>query len=442
MEWYWWFLELSANLVEASMIVLFIQQFSEPRYKRNIWPFSISVIAIFGMMTALNFTYKSSWAFVIISSLVLGVATAFLAYRGSVISRFLLPVIITASILVMDVLSLGILQLVFREAYIVFVETTPMRMLGIIISKVLLISSVYYAGRLAPKAKVSSMPLGYGLCLLLVPAISIICIIALGQYMMKPSIVDLSPIWFALSASGMLFLNLLIIYLFQAIVTYSQSQNRLQLMVQQSDMLNKHLRETNALQDETHKIWHDMKNHFTVIQWMVKQKSYDKLENYMDTLNETVASAMPKYQTGNHVLDALLNTKSMEAKKNGIEFIVNASVPQVLSIDDLDLNIVISNALDNAIEACWKLPESRERYVGIDATIKNDHLFLTVKNPFTGEIRFSGGKPASTKADAGRHGIGVGNMMRAVEKYDGHIHTDYHDGLFVLTATMHCTYSM
>jgi two-component system sensor histidine kinase AgrC len=439
MAWYWWVLELSANLVEAGLLVFFIQQFSEARYKDNTYPYCISTIIVFGIITVANrlqLLATEIFPFFI----AVGVAVGFLAYKGSVVSRILLPIITTAFLIVTEVIAMGILKLVFQTHYAEYVEISSVRMVGILMSKVFLAALVYIAGRFSKKENVK-IPLVFGLCLLLVPAISIVCMITIVRYTVYGGEEQINPLWFAFSALGLLLLNLLIVYLFRAIMNYSRNQNRLQLMVQQEEMLNRHLNETNALQEETQKIWHDMKNHFTVIQWMVKQRSYDKLENYMQTLNDAVVSSMPKYQTGNHILDALLNAKAAEAKNGGIEFIVNAAVPPRLSIDDLDLNIVISNALDNAIEACRKLPEDKEKSIFIDAMIKNDHLFLTVKNPYAGELRINGNRLETTKADAGRHGIGMGNMMRAVEKYDGHILTDYKDNLFTLSATMYCKFN-
>jgi two-component system sensor histidine kinase AgrC len=434
-EWYWWLLEGSADIVEAAMLVIFIRQFSEPRFK-SAWPAVISAFFIFVFLLIGNYKNMQMGPKIIVY-FIFFIAIECALYRGSLVSRGLLPVIFMALVLVSEVLAMGVLQLAFNEAKINFFDQTQYRMLAIIISKVLLIIFVYFACRVSRKVNYR-IPVGYSLSLLFVPVISIVCMIAIGQFVFHFSDVRPSPLWFVFSAFGLLVLNLLVLYVFEAFMSYSRDQNRLQLMVQQAEMLNSHLRETNALQEETHKIWHDMKNHFTVIQWMVKSRNYDKLEAYMQTLNDTVAATMPKYQTGNPVIDALLNAKAVEAKKCGVDLLVNAAVPAKLSVEDMDLNIVLSNALDNAIEACKKLEEGKDRFVNVDAVIRNDHLVLTVKNPFSGELRVSGDMLQSTKKEAGRHGIGLGNMKRAVEKYDGHILTNHEDNLFILSAIMHC----
>lgn len=435
-EWYWWLLEGSADIVEAALLVVFIRQFSEPRFKR-VWPDVLSVLFVLSFLLFSNYIGITLGPRVAVY-FVFFVAIEFIVYRSSLVSRGLLPVIFMALVLVSEVLTMGVLQFAFNDTRIDFQTQTMYRMLAIIISKVLLIIFVYFACRYSKKVDYK-IPLGYSLSLLLVPVISVVCMIAIGQFIFHFSDVQPSPLWFVFSAFGLLLLNLLVIYIFEAFMGYVRDQNRLQLMVQQAEMLNSHLRETNALQEETHKIWHDMKNHFTVIQWMVKSRNYEKLEAYMQKLNDTVAATMPKFQTGNPVVDALLNAKAVEAKNCGIELIVNTAVPAKLSVEDMDLNIVFSNALDNAIEACKKLEAGRERFVRVDAAIRNDHLVLTVKNPFSGQLKISGDTLQTTKKEAGRHGIGLGNVKRAVEKYDGHVLTNYEDNLFILSAIMHCT---
>lgn len=434
-DWYWYALENAATLVEAIMVIVILQQFFESKYKK-IWPYLVSVISIFGLVTLANSGQIPMYYTVIIYTCT-GVVAGFLLYKGTVVSRFLVPILLMVLVIVAEVLTMGILKIAFNNLDEQFIEETPFRMLGIIISKVSLIALVFIAGRFSKK-EYTKVPMVYSLSLLCVPVISIISMVTLIQYVLMDVESVLSPVWFALSATGLMFVNLLIIYLFRAIMNYSQSQSRYQLMIQQAEMLSSHLQETNALQEETHRIWHDMKNHFTVIQWMVKSKNYDKLDQYMLTLNETVTNSMLAIQSGNPILDALLNPKAAEAKKFGIELVVNACIPRNISIEDIDLNIVFSNALDNAIEACKKLPQGIDRFITIDSYVKNDHLVLVMKNPFDGIVKRAGEELKTTKMDSGRHGIGMGNMKRVIEKHDGHITTDIEDNMFILSIIMYC----
>jgi two-component system, LytTR family, sensor histidine kinase AgrC len=442
---YWDILEYSANLVEAAMMVILLQQFFETKYKKK-WVYVLAVLGVFIVISAMNYFNNNASSgiknftvyFNVIIYIGIGIFCAFLLFQGSNASRIILPVLMMVLITMSEMIMIGILKLTFNISDDQITGKTPYRMLGIIVSKVALIALVFFASRFSKKHSYSIPPI-YSLSLLFVPVISIISMITIMQYMLSHVESVLSPIWFILSAIGLLLVNILIIYLFEALMNYSRSQSQFQLMSQQAEMLGNHLRETNALQEETHRIWHDMKNHFTVIQWMVKSKSYDKLDQYMQTLNETVANSMPAVQCGNPILDALLNPKAAEAKKSGIELTVNACIPSRLSIEDIDLNILFSNALDNAFEACRKLPEGSRRFINVDAYLRNDHLVLMMKNTFNGELNMLDNELKTTKKEAGMHGIGMGNMKKTVQKYDGHIVTKIEGNVFILSAILYCS---
>lgn len=431
---YWDILEYSANLVEASMMIVLLQQFLEARHKR-MWPSMLSILCVFAMISILNRLGVS----MLIGGLFYagaGILLAFLLYYGTYANRVLVPVLMVVLVAASEVLTVGILMLAFGSK-IGFTYETPYRLLGIIVSKVVLIALVRLSGRFSKKENYR-IPLAYYLCMMTISVVTITSMVTILQYSMQGVNGILNPVWFAFSAVGLMGINLLVVYLFEAFMRYNRNQSRYELMLQQAEMLSNHLRETNTLQEETNRIWHDMKNHFTVIQWMVKSQNFDKLEQYMQTLNDTVESSAMKIQTGNHILDALLNTKYVEARKYGIEMNVDAYIPAKLSIDDIDLNILFSNALDNATEACRKLAQGQERFISISIRIKNDHLVIKIENPFNGEIKKSGSELMTTKQEAGQHGIGMRNMKMVVEKYDGHIMTNIEENIFILSAMLYC----
>ncbi len=434
-QWYWVMLEQAASLAEAVAMVIFVLQFLEMRWEKKWLPAALAV-GLYALISLLNMV-RSPGELNLVIYAIAGILICVFLFKGSFLTKLLIPLLMTAMVVIVEPLAVGIVQLIFHVDLNEFTGETPYRLLGILLSKPVLIVLVFGVGRFSKKEH-SKIPFVYSFCIFIIPVIAAVSMITLIQFIINSAETVLNPAWLAFSAIGLLFISILVIYLFQAIMNYSRTQSQYQLMSQQVEMLGKHLLERNALQEETHRIWHDMKNHFTVIQWMVSTKNYEKLDQYMLTLNETVSSTMLRIQTGNPILDALLNSKAVEAKKLGIELTVNACVPSRISISDMDLNIVFSNALDNAMEACKKLPDGVERYINIDAHIRNDHFILVMKNPYDGVLKKSGDILKTTKEDSARHGIGMGNIKGVVNKYDGHILIDAENFVFVLTLAMYC----
>ena len=108
--------------------------------------------------------------------------------------------------------------------------------------------------------------------------------------------------------------------------------------------------------------------------------------------------------------------------------------PAKLGIEAFDLGILLNNALDNAIEACRKVPEGRERLIRFRGYTKGRMYFVVVENTYDGE-RLPEGVDVlrTTKTDTEGHGLGMSNMRSCVEKYYGTMQYEAGSGKFVLT---------
>ena len=133
--------------------------------------------------------------------------------------------------------------------------------------------------------------------------------------------------------------------------------------------------------------------------------------------------------THHAALDALLNQKALVAKnrKIDIQFSVNDLSP--IKIDMVDLTVVISNTLDNAIEACEKLPET-DRQIYVQALLEEDELFYAVRNKSLPVNMIANQLPVSTKENPSFHGYGLQNVHTTLEKYHTLYAMDYENGWF------------
>ena len=105
-----------------------------------------------------------------------------------------------------------------------------------------------------------------------------------------------------------------------------------------------------------------------------------------------------------------------------------------MRIEAFDLGILLNNALDNAIEACRKIPAGGERLIRFRGYAKGRMFFVVVENSYDGHILPAGmDRLQTTKADAQSHGLGMSNMRSCVEKYYGTMQYEAGSGRFVLT---------
>lgn len=179
------------------------------------------------------------------------------------------------------------------------------------------------------------------------------------------------------------------------------------------------------------KLTHDFRAHLSTLDGMLMQQNGDinTIQTYIHSLQSKQNERILLVNTHHAALDALLNQKALVAKnrKIDIQFSVNDLSP--IKIDMVDLTVVISNTLDNAIEACEKLPET-DRQIYVQALLEEDELFYAVRNKSLPVNMVANQLPASTKDNSSFHGYGLQNVHTTLEKYHTLYAMDYENGWF------------
>ena len=194
----------------------------------------------------------------------------------------------------------------------------------------------------------------------------------------------------------------------------------------QNDVITKHCAEVENIYTQMRGWRHDYHNHIQVIIAHLALGQYDQANSYMLMLNDDLTSVDTIVQTGNVMVDAILNSKISLARGNAIDVNAKALVPADMQISEIDICVVVGNLLDNAMEACLKLEESQRRirvYVG---TLK-EYLYISVTNTMLGSLERNV-KLSSTKG--GNHGFGLMRIDKIAEKYDGYVNRQHEDGTF------------
>lgn len=123
------------------------------------------------------------------------------------------------------------------------------------------------------------------------------------------------------------------------------------------------------------------------------------------------------------------------ALKKDIEFKTKLTIPKEININNLDLCVVLGNCLENAIDACDRIIDSRKKYIYFQSQILGSHIVFKITNSFNGEIlKFDKGL-LSTKEKRG-HGIGLVNVQNTVNKYKGSLDFKYSDNEFGVDIVM------
>ena len=158
------------------------------------------------------------------------------------------------------------------------------------------------------------------------------------------------------------------------------------------------------------------------------QGNYAELDSYLDSLADDLNTVDTVIKTGNVMADAILNSKLSVAEKLNIRLNVKANIPNNIPLSDVELCALLGNLLDNAAEACAKLPES-ERFMRIYIGCLKNQLYMSVQNS-AGDVKKVAGRYLSTKQSEGEHGYGIFRIDRVAKKYGGYVNRQNEEGVF------------
>ena len=173
---------------------------------------------------------------------------------------------------------------------------------------------------------------------------------------------------------------------------------------------------------------HNLRLKMRVIANLVETKRFDELaslmEEYMDTLKKTQVKRYCK----NAVIDAALSAFIQNAESRGIRVNVGLDFPDPIPLDATELATVLSNAIENAINACEKM-ESNDRYIDIKV-LSQPSFMIRVSNSFEGKIEFDENEIPQNREDG--HGFGTRSIVAFCEKHDAFYRFLAEDNVFTL----------
>lgn len=179
--------------------------------------------------------------------------------------------------------------------------------------------------------------------------------------------------------------------------------------------------------EEARQARHDMRHHLNHISMLAEENDMEALKTY---LAQTV-SRIPDLDIRfceNRAADSVLGYYCALAKREGIPFSAQIDLPQTLPIDEIDMCLVLSNLLENALEASLRTVPAR-RWMKVNAYVHAERLLLMqVENACDGEIKETNGVFRSSKRKG--NGIGIQSVRHIAEKNGGASTFAYQNGVF------------
>ena len=175
-----------------------------------------------------------------------------------------------------------------------------------------------------------------------------------------------------------------------------------------------------------------MKNHIQAIESMYKIYGDNEAKKYTSEIFHMIDELGYKKYISNKILNLILNDKIQLANQLGIQFKTDIDDVNLDFISDFDMTTIFGNLLDNAIEACKDLENNKTVRVRINQF--HNFIIINISNTLNKHPNLHNGKLETTKR--GHSGIGLSNVRKTVERYNGDLNIYFEDNRFEVNINM------
>ncbi len=229
-------------------------------------------------------------------------------------------------------------------------------------------------------------------------------------------------------AFGLVFMNLYIFFLICEIAEGKEMVKKSVLLAERNRQSHKRFEEIKERYERIRKKEHEFENQMMAVFALAEKQDYEGIKKISDKYIHSGYALEYGFDTNHPVVNVIFNERYYSALDRGMLIVYKFNDLSKLPLDEAEVSIVLSNLLDNAMEACEKCETDKIIYVNF--FVKEYDVLLKVENPFITEMRKENGRLLSTKQDDIPHGFGIENIREIVDRHDGIYSVKYSDHIF------------
>lgn len=227
------------------------------------------------------------------------------------------------------------------------------------------------------------------------------------------------------------FINLMVYYQFYTIDQGTKKNMELNALRQKAEMEKEKYHATKLNYDELRSIRHEIKNHNFYMKALLDEGKTAEAKEYLDRVSSQGTKYLKSFDSGNYAVDVVMNHEMAAAKEQGVVLDTSILVPRKLPFKDEDLCSLLSNLLDNAMEAASQAGVA-EPTVNISIIPRQEYLFIRVTNPVDKTLPEKRRMTLETTKTnhTELHGYGTRIIRRIAESYNGSVKYSMSGGIF------------
>lgn len=323
----------------------------------------------------------------------------------------------------------SILLVINKISMLGFWNDIKLYILGGILSKVILYFIILLVVKIFPRKYYTKSPSNV-LLLSSFPILSLVAMYALLNYSSYQPISFIENLFIYILLICILLSSVISFFIFDSLLLNARLKSQLELS-EKARQINK------AIFDEKERSFkickeyiHDFKQNLYHIHALYEEGDNKNAVIYENELLKRLDSQInaSSFDVGNPIISNSLERARQLCEMDNIAFSTDIMYDQLGFIEYLDASTLFDNIIDNAIYACNNVEENK--WITISLKLKNNNVYLSVRNSKANKIIENNGRLLSTKRGYNETGVGIKNVRFVAEKYNGDIVTEYFDDEF------------
>lgn len=238
---------------------------------------------------------------------------------------------------------------------------------------------------------------------------------------------------------GLLIANFLMLYLYNLLLHSISQQYEMEMLKTQLQAYANQLNVVLRGEEKIKALRHDIKHHLSELMLLANKHDVAEIQKYIDEMNSFLKNPNEIVASGNLEIDSVLNFMLQKAEKELKTVDIKVMLPEKVR-HSFDINVMLGNLLENAIEAAGK---TENKYLSVHIKLKRGILKVNIENSFESSCILCEEQNRkdtilkTTKPFTEQHGIGLKNVKKIVEKYNGTMAVTAQEGIFCVNLLLY-----
>lgn len=222
-------------------------------------------------------------------------------------------------------------------------------------------------------------------------------------------------------------ITILLIFVLLVFVVYDTNiKTQMQTERHCAQLYEKQLQMSEYAHKESQRYHHDLRHHTLVLKDLLQNDKTQEALTYLDAYQKDLLEQVPVHHCENGIANAVVSVYAQQAAQEKIPFTVNMDFRKESAIQSIDLTVLLSNLLENAMAGCKKsiVPWP---FITLTSHYKGDKLVIVCENSCQRSgILFSDGVPINGQ----RSSFGTSSIAKICQKYGGDVQFSVKEDVF------------